>query len=261
MTDPAESPARATRQKSTNESSVSPSGSKKSINKGKKPLVPPKPKMGTKTPSKSTGGKKGSSKNTPKSTEKIPKASLEVSGQSLEIEVYQNPSSSKSEPKPEPESSLDAILHSEDDSDDRTLVEISIPETIRNEAGPHWRLKEAILASYHYGRATISAADFARSNSDSKTAEIITNEAHTWDSKKHHVKLHLANYQRWVRSATMCTTRLRGKRKMVVQADAHGTKSRRTSENQSTPPVICDILAGQTYDTFVKEQINLENMR
>ena len=270
MSDSIESPGRSTRQKSQKESNGTPpppNSSKKGSVKGKskKPAVPPKPKLGLKTPSKNNpGGKKAQTKLNPKSSE-LPNASDTMEKSVSEVS-FKEPNSDTLVVKEEPESMLDAILNSEDSSDDMkepNLPEISIPDAIRKEAGQHWRLKEAILASYHYGRATIFAADFARSNSESKTAAVIADSKHSWDSKKHHVKLHLANYQKWVRSATMCTSRLRGKRKMVVLSDSNESKikARRTSEHQSTPPIYCDVLSGKTYSTFVQEQTNLENMR
>ena len=68
---------------------------------------------------------------------------------------------------------------------------IQIPDNIRAEAGTNWRLKEAILNSFHFGIPTIKSHEFARSDSDLKTAEILSSNEHTLDSKKYRVKMHL----------------------------------------------------------------------
>ena len=72
-----------------------------------------------------------------------------------------------------------------------SLPSIKIPDEIRVEAGQQWRLKEAIMNSFHFGKASIRASEFAKSNSDLKTAEVVASEAHTLESKKFRVKIHL----------------------------------------------------------------------
>ena len=271
MSDISESPGRQTRQKASKDSPVpvpteingstqkGPSTSKpKNNTKGdKKPPVPPKPKLGNKTPSSKGKSKKSV---TPKSIDKklaIAVKPMEISEKSDELDSI--------EIKSEPASGmLESLLQSDEDSGEikSNSMDISIPDSIRKEAGKHWRLKEAILTSYHFGRATILAADFARSESESKTAAIITDPMHSWDSKKHHVKMHLANYQKWVRSATVCTKRISGKRKRAVFDNSRSTgKSRKLSSQNTAVSEYCDVLAGNTFSAFEKEQLNLENMR
>ena len=68
---------------------------------------------------------------------------------------------------------------------------IEIPQEVRLEAGQNWRLKEAILNSFIFGKPSIKSQEFARSDSDVKTAEIVASNDHSLDSKKFRVKLHL----------------------------------------------------------------------
>ena len=79
------------------------------------------------------------------------------------------------------------------DSDElnHTHPVIEIPQEVRLEAGQNWRLKEAILNSFIFGKPSIKSQEFARSDSDIKTAEIVASAAHTMESKKFRVKLHL----------------------------------------------------------------------
>ena len=126
---------------------------------------------------------------------------------------------------------LDKLSEINSDELEDTVPLIEIPNDIRTEAGSNWRLKEAILNSFHFGTATIKANEFARSDSDLKTAEIVASKDHTLDSKKYRVKIHLgninseflfsksvnnfclANYRRWLRSVTHYTATISGKRK------------------------------------------------
>ena len=86
---------------------------------------------------------------------------------------------------------LDKLSEIGSDELEDTVPTISIPDEIRTEAGTNWRLKEAILNSFHYGKETIKAHEFARSDSDLKTADIICSAEHSLDSKKYRVKIHL----------------------------------------------------------------------
>ena len=47
------------------------------------------------------------------------------------------------------------------------------------------------MNSFHFGKASIRASEFAKSDSDLKTAEVVASDAHTLESKKFRVKLHL----------------------------------------------------------------------
>ena len=78
-----------------------------------------------------------------------------------------------------------------DELGDVSLPVLSIPDEVRSEAGPNWRMKEALLNSYHFGKTTIKATDFARSQSEIKTAEILADKSHSLESKKYFVKIHL----------------------------------------------------------------------
>lgn len=89
---------------------------------------------------------------------------------------------------------LDKLSEIGSDELEDTVPTISIPDDIRTEAGTNWRLKEAILNSFHYGKETIKAHEFARSDSDLKTADIVCSDEHSLDSKKYRVKIHLGNY-------------------------------------------------------------------
>ena len=73
----------------------------------------------------------------------------------------------------------------------KPLPNLQIPDSVRQAVGPNWRLKEAILNSYHFGRPSIRPIDFARSKIDTKTADIISNSQFSNDAKKHAVKLFL----------------------------------------------------------------------
>ena len=89
---------------------------------------------------------------------------------------------------------LDKIseIHADEFDTSESLVPlIQIPDSIRQEAGQQWRLKEAIMNSFHFGKASIRAGEFAKSDSDLKTAEVVASDAHTLESKKFRVKLHL----------------------------------------------------------------------
>lgn len=88
---------------------------------------------------------------------------------------------------------LDKLSEINSDELEDPVPLIEIPSDIRSEAGSNWRLKEAILNSFHFGTATIKASEFARSDSDLKTAEIVASKDHTLDSKKYRVKIHLGN--------------------------------------------------------------------
>ena len=78
-----------------------------------------------------------------------------------------------------------------DELGDVSLPVLSIPDEVRSEAGPNWRMKEALLNSFHFGKTTIKATDFARSQSEIKTAEILADKSHSMESKKYFVKIHL----------------------------------------------------------------------
>ena len=104
-------------------------------------------------------------------------------------ELFSNSSSS-----PDKSTKNDTLVDMElnsDELDDVSLPVLSIPDEIRSEAGPNWRMKEALLNSYHFGKATIKATDFARSQSEIKTAEILADKTHSLESKKYFVKIHL----------------------------------------------------------------------
>ena len=81
-----------------------------------------------------------------------------------------------------------------DELSDAPLPLLAIPEATRTEAGPNWRMKEALLNSYHFGKPTISASEFARSQSETKTAEVLADTAHSLESKKYYVKIHLGRF-------------------------------------------------------------------
>ena len=88
---------------------------------------------------------------------------------------------------------LDKLSEIESDEFDEKVPIIKIPDDIRAEAGSNWRLKEAILNSFHFGKASIKAHEFAKSDSDLKTAEIVASNEHSLDSKRYRVKIHLGN--------------------------------------------------------------------
>ena len=105
-----------------------------------------------------------------------------------------NNSDSNSSREASTNDTLDKIseIHAEEfELGEPTVPLIQIPNEIRTEAGQQWRLKEAIMNSFHFGKASIRASEFARSDSDLKTAEVVASDAHTLDSKKFRVKLHL----------------------------------------------------------------------
>ena len=164
-----------------------------------KPVIPPKPKA--------------LAKNKNQSSPKI-KPKVELSVAKAEIPV-------DSDVKIETEANSVAKINIDNSVDypDASIEEIKIPDKVRKEAGPHWRLREAILCSYYFGRATLNASDFARSNAEVKTAEIIADPAHSENSKKYHVKTFLANYRQWLQSANTCTHFIRGKRKNQTGSD------------------------------------------
>ena len=81
-----------------------------------------------------------------------------------------------------------------DELEDDSLAPISIPDGVRKEAGSSWRLKEALLNSFHFGKATLRATEFARSKSEIKTAEVLADISHSLESKKFYVKLHLGMF-------------------------------------------------------------------
>lgn len=101
-------------------------------------------------------------------------------------------SSSSSENK-SLDDTLDKLSEIGSDEFDEKVPIINIPDDIRAEAGSNWRLKEAILNSFHFGKASIKAHEFAKSNSDLKTAEIVASSDHTLESKRYRVKIHLGN--------------------------------------------------------------------
>ena len=67
---------------------------------------------------------------------------------------------------------LEKISEINSDDVDPGVSKIEIPDEIRQEAGQNWRLKEAILNSFHLGKNSIHSHEFARSDSDKKTAEV-----------------------------------------------------------------------------------------
>ena len=89
---------------------------------------------------------------------------------------------------------LDKLPELTSDELDTGVSKIEIPEDIRREAGQNWRLKEAILNSFHFGKNSIHSHEFARSDSDKKTAEVLASSDHTLESKKYRVKLHLGRF-------------------------------------------------------------------
>ena len=173
-----------------------------------KPIKEPKPKPSRSSPkgnqSQITQIKKESGAEAPMTPPKPGSSQLKLSISNTEINLEQS----------EPKSALEALdstsgSNSSRDSNNDTLDKISeihaeefemgepsvpliqIPDDIRLEAGHQWRLKEAIMNSFHFGKASIRASEFARSDSDLKTAEVVASDAHTLDSKKFRVKLHL----------------------------------------------------------------------
>jgi len=89
---------------------------------------------------------------------------------------------------------LDKLSEITSDDVDVGVSKIDIPDEIRKEAGQNWRLKEAILNSFHFGKNSIQSHEFARSDSDKKTAEVLASSDHTLESKKYRVKLHLGRF-------------------------------------------------------------------
>lgn len=86
------------------------------------------------------------------------------------------------------------LIETPTESIHQPLPSLNIPDSVRQAVGPNWRLKEAILNSYHFGRPSIWPMDFARSKLDIKTADIIANNNFAKDAKKHAVKLFLGEF-------------------------------------------------------------------
>lgn len=105
------------------------------------------------------------------------------------LEVLFN--TSESSDKSEQSDILNDMELTSDEIGEVSLPVLSIPNDVRSEAGPNWRMKEALLNSYHFGKTTIKATDFARSQSEIKTAEILADKTHSLASKKYFVKIHI----------------------------------------------------------------------
>ena len=120
--------------------------------------------------------------------------SLDHSEPKSALETLNSSSNSESSREAGNNDTLDKIseIHADEfEMGEPSVPLIQIPDDIRREAGQQWRLKEAIMNSFHFGKASIRAGEFARSDSDLKTAEIVASDAHTLESKKFRVKLHL----------------------------------------------------------------------
>ena len=107
------------------------------------------------------------------------------------LEELFSASSNESTGKISPNDTLDDLEIGSDELNNAPLPLLAIPEATRTEAGPNWRMKEALLNSYHFGKPTISASEFARSQSEIKTAEVLADTTHSLESKKYYVKVHL----------------------------------------------------------------------
>ena len=260
----------------------------------------PNTKQKTK-PKKSPVGssKAGHSKSHSESAVTPPKSNLKLSISANKIDILDdtplsnldalnNSSSSENASGTDPLNELPEL-----DSDEITQTPIiEIPQEVRLEAGQNWRLKEAILNSFIFGKPSIKSQEFARSDSDIKTAEVVASNEHSLDSKKFRVKLHLgrpfnfaslktlktviqlhclANYRRWVKSVTHYTATISGKRKFetilgdthVVEStpDAKGNKNRKLANGKPQSIVHNSVGLSDKFDIYVREQTNLENLR
>ena len=142
-----------------------------------------------------------SSKNSPSSKLSVAKSEIKIGSNFDSIKGELNDDaplscldelfSSSSDSAEHKTDTLDDLEIPSNELGDASLPLLAIPDTTRAEAGPNWRLKEALLNSYHFGKATLKATDFSRSQSEIKTAEIIADQTHSLASKKYYVKLHL----------------------------------------------------------------------
>ena len=203
MSTPQQSDKRLTRQKSLMEkpkldkASKTVVGSQGSTKKPKKPkpttkvrsdspYLPRKPKPEpVKTEHDSEEGSSGNRKLTILSPEikihdDLPLTALE--------ELYSSSSESTEIVKT---SSDDLAELNSDELEDDSVAPLTIPDNIRTEVGANWRLKEALLNSYYFGKATMRSIDFSRSQSEIKTAQVLADPSHSLESKKFYVKIHL----------------------------------------------------------------------
>lgn len=120
------------------------------------------------------------------------------SGDDIPLSCLEELFSSSSGSSSKHNDTLGDLEFASDEIEDTSIPVISFPDLTRNEAGPNWRIKEALLNSYYFGKPTISATEFARSQSELKTAEVLEDSAHSLDSKKYYVKVHLGMYLHYI---------------------------------------------------------------
>ena len=199
IADKTDTPRRKGRQKVSTTPKTDQSSSRASLSKTPKP---PKDQKSPKTKKAPTVKKEKLNENIMSTPPKPGQSNmkLSVSNSKIALEEDSQPLSSldllndsNSSENKSMDDTLDKLSEIESDEFDEKLPIIKIPDNIRAEAGSNWRLKEAILNSFHFGKATIKAHEFAKSDSDLKTAEIVASSDHTLDSKRYRVKIHLGN--------------------------------------------------------------------
>lgn len=170
-----------------------------------KPTRAPKPKMTTPTRKpgeapfdvkslvsklNSQNNQNGRNFSAPPSPE--PKSSSPtIEADSTTITVNDDRLEDQDQPMEAPSSDLESPSETIKHPDVEKLPTIEIPDSVRTAVGPNWRLKEAILNSYHFGAPSVRPIDFARSKLDTKTAEIVGNSNFAHEAKKHAVKMFL----------------------------------------------------------------------